>query len=190
MVTGEPGSGKTSLGLALSAALRVPFLSRDHVRGGMLATAGVWTGRLAEDAPSRESAVDAFVAVVEAASAAGITLVIEFVVTSERRPAMQRLSAAAECLVVHTVAADAAARAERRDRRDPFFNRPEVLAALGHTAVDGVLAGPERARIAAELQVDFDLPTLRVRTDDGYAPPLDDIVGWVVDRTRSASRGV
>jgi hypothetical protein len=34
------------------------------------------------------------------------------------------------------------------------------------------------------MQTEFDLPTLVVRTDDGYDPHLDGIVDWIVDQTR------
>ena len=43
LLTGEPGSGKTTLGLELSQAMRLPFVSRDQVRGGLFASAGAWT---------------------------------------------------------------------------------------------------------------------------------------------------
>lgn len=48
MVTGEPGSGKSSLGRALAARLRVPYLSRDDIRWGMLASTRLWSGQLAD----------------------------------------------------------------------------------------------------------------------------------------------
>jgi predicted kinase len=184
MVTGEPGSGKTSLALELSEALRVPFLSRDHVRGGLLATAGLWTNQLRDPGP-REAAVEALVELVEAAARLGITAVLEFVVTAPRVEALRRIEAAGNCLVVLTVAADASARADRRDRRDPLLNRPDVLGALGHGSIDDYVRGPQRALVRAEMQSEFELPLLRVATDDGYDPSLDEIVDWIVERTRS-----
>jgi predicted kinase len=187
MVTGEPGSGKTTLGRALSDALRVPFVSRDHVRGGMLATQGLWTGRLDGAAP-REAAVEAFVEVLEAAAHAGVTVVVEFVVTPARLDALRRIEAAFRCVVVHTSCEDARSRADRRDRTDPFLARPDVLAALGHDSIDSFVAGPERDLVRQQLQTDLDLPTLPVRTDDGYAPLLAEIVDWVIAQARTSSR--
>jgi adenylylsulfate kinase-like enzyme len=179
MVTGEPGSGKTSLGVALSAALHVPFISRDHIRGGLLATNGLWTGELMVASP-REAAVDVFVSVVEHLARLGVSTVVEFVVTPDRASAFARLTAAADCVVVETRSANAAARAAARDRADLFFQRPEVLSALGHASIDDLLGHPERNRIAAEMRTDFDLPLLQVTTDDGYAPNLEAIVDWIV----------
>ena len=37
---------------------------------------------------------------------------------------------------------------------------------------------------APGMQRDFDLPLLLVTTDDGYDPPLEEIVDWVVGQTR------
>jgi len=182
-VTGEPGSGKSSLGLELAAALRAPFFSRDHVRGGHLATAGVWTGQL-HGAPEREAAVETLLELVETAARCGVTSILELVVTPQRLEALRRLEAAAECLVVLAVCRNAAARAERRDRADPLLSRPEVLDALGHRSIDEYLSAPEREAIRTTKQSEFDLPLLRVATDDGYAPHLDEVVSWIIDHTR------
>lgn len=183
IVTGEPGSGKTSLGLRLAAALRAPFLSRDAVRGGLLATAGLWTSQL-HDPPPREAAVDTLIEVVETMARLGVTLVLEFVVTPSRLDALRRLEAAANCVVIITVASDPAARAAHRDRTDPFLSRPGVLAALGHRSLDDYIDAPEREAIRTSMQDEFELSLVRVCTDHGYEPGLDEIVEWVIDHTR------
>jgi predicted kinase len=183
LVTGEPGSGKTSLGLQLAGSLRVPFLSRDSVRGGLLATAGLWTDEI-RSAPPREAAVEALVQIVETMARLGVSAVLEFLVLPDRREAFERLQAAADCLVIRTRCADAPARADRRDRADPLLTRRAVLDALGHASVDDYLRGPQRDVVRAGMQTEFDLPTLDVRTDDGYDPPLPEIVDWVIERTR------
>jgi predicted kinase len=185
VVTGEPGSGKTSLGLRLAAALRVPFLSRDAVRGGLLATAGLWTGE-GRPLPEREAAVETFLRMVERMTELGVSAVIELVVFRDRRDALRRLEAAARCLVVRTGCTDAAARAEQRDRGDVLLRRPDVLRALGHDSIDGYLRAPHREVLRAGMVTGFALPLLPVRTDDGYDPPLDEILDWVIDRTRTA----
>jgi predicted kinase len=183
MVTGAPGSGKTSLGLELANALRVPFLSRDHVRGGLLATAGLWTDQL-HASSEREAAVEALVQIVEKAAELGVSVVIEFIVTPGRVEAFRRLEAVANCLVVLAVADDAGMRADRRDRTDPLLNRPSVLAALGHESIEDYIRAPGRDVVRSEMQTDFDLPLLRVVTDDGYEPALTEVVDWIIDRTR------
>jgi predicted kinase len=184
VVTGEPGSGKTSLGLRLAAALRVPFLSRDAVRGGLLATAGLWTDE-GRPLPEREIAVEATVQLVERAAELGVTAVLEFVVVPQRRDALRRLEAAARCLVVRTESAAAAARAERRDREDALLRRPDVLRSLGHGSIDDYLRAPQREIVRARMVTEFELPLLPVRTDEGYDPPVEEIVEWIIDRTRT-----
>lgn len=184
VVTGQPGSGKTTLGRALAAALRVPFLARDEIRGGMVASAGLWSGRL-DGAPPREDAIAVLVEVVETLTSHGVSAVLELVVTPERRAAFRRIEAVADAVVVHTTARNSAERAGARDRQDSMLNRPEVLRALGHESIDGYLAGPERRRIATEAQTDLGAPLLEVVTDDGFDPPLEDVVEWVIDQVRS-----
>ena len=187
MVTGEPGSGKTTLGLRLSESLRVPFLSRDHVRCGLLATAGLWTNQLVA-APPREAAVEAFVGILGAFAEHGVSSVVEFIVTPARLEAFGRLKASARCLVILATAPDAADRAGRRDRADPLLNRPDVLAALGHRSIDDDVRAPERERIRAQMRTDLGLPLLRVSTMEGYDPALPTIVDWVIGQTLQGER--
>ena len=182
LVTGEPGSGKTTLGIAIAHALRVPFFSRDQVRGGMLATAGIWTGAGGTLSP-REAAVEALTQLVEKTGELGISAVVEFVVLPERADAWRRMEAAGTWVVVRTECADAAARARARDLVDPLLSRSPVLAALGHDSVVSYLEATDDRNIASSLLRDFAVPLLSVCTDDGYDPPLPDIVDWIVDQT-------
>jgi predicted kinase len=55
LLVGEPGSGRSSLGRALSDALILPLLARDQVRRSLDSTARAWAAgpgpdRTAEDA--------------------------------------------------------------------------------------------------------------------------------------------
>ena len=59
IVTGAPGSGKTTLSRELSARLRVPCLARDDIRTGLFFTAGGWTDT-PERLPSVDESIDAF----------------------------------------------------------------------------------------------------------------------------------
>jgi hypothetical protein len=185
MVTGEPGSGKTTLSQHLSRELRLPHLSRDAVRGGLLATSGLWTGRL-DGGTRREAAVDALVDIVEAGAAVGVSFLVEFVVAAGREEAWERLQAAASVLVIVVESELARERAEARDRVDPLLTRPGVLAALGYASMDAFMASSPGSTIRDTMRTDFELPTLRVRTDNGYDPEISSIVEWVVDQTRSS----
>lgn len=185
MVTGEPGSGKTTLGLELSRTLRVPFLSRDQARGGLLATAGLWTNQGGQP-PPREAAVEAFAEIVERTAAVGVSAVIEFVVFGDRVAALDRLQSVANVVVVRTECVAAPERARQRDLNDPLLNRKSVLDALGFASVGEYLeANAEQGDLVRSTMMrDFDLPLLRVATDDGYDPSLETIVDWIVDQTR------
>jgi hypothetical protein len=110
--------------------------------------------------------------------------VVELVVTPPRLDAWHRLQEAADWVVVLTECSGAAARADRRDRADPLLNRADVLAALGHESIDDYLVGGERDVIRATMQREFDVPVLRVDTDDGYNPEMPAIVDWIIEQTR------
>jgi predicted kinase len=188
LVTGEPGAGKSTLGGHLADALRIPYLSRDDVRWGLYATAGVWTNDV-RVVPERDDAVEAFLQLIEKAAALGISAVLEIIVFRDRPETLARLRAIADCLVVIATATDAPDRADRRDQADPLLNRRPVLDALGHPSVESYVAGAGRNAVRAGMTTDFDLPTLTVRTDDGCEPPLDQVVEWVIERTSDGRAG-
>lgn len=177
LVTGAPGSGKSTLGRALAQVLRVPFLARDDIRGGMFLTAGAWTDRPGP-VPSPDEAVEAFLRIVEEMASLGVSCVAEYVLRRDRPTDLERLIAVADCRVLVTHCDDHLGRYARREATDAFLARPAVLAALGHRSLEEhTAAALERMRaVTAEMQTDVDLPTLRVATDDGYRPDLEAIV--------------
>lgn len=172
LLTGEPGSGKTTLGLALSHELRIPFVSRDEVRGGLFFTEGAWSERPL-CVPAADEAVEAMLRIVETSAGLGVSCLVEYVVRSERPRDLARIEAAATCVVIQTWCADALARCVDRDRADRLLNRQPVLDILGYeTMLDRTTSAMARMRsVGSEMRTDFDLPTLRVNTDDGYTPP-------------------
>lgn len=187
LVTGAPGSGKTTLGAELSGALRLPFLARDDVRGGLFFTAGGWGARPGR-VPTSDESVEAFLRIVEATASLGVSCIVEYVVRRHRPADLERLSAAADCVVVLTECRDHLERFARRTRADRLLNRPAVLDALGYATIDehtSDAVGRMRA-MADAMRVDLDLPTLRVATDAGYRPGLDAIVDFVVTGTPPA----
>jgi predicted kinase len=180
VVTGAPGSGKTTLGTELSRALRIPFMARDDVRGGLFFTGGAWSGR-PRCVPTPEESAEAFLRIVEATASLGVSCVVEYVVRQHRPADIHRLSSVADCVVVLVECRDHLERLASRNRADRLLNRQPVLDALGYTTIHEHTADAiARMRsVAKAMRVDFGLPTLRVNTDDGYEPGLDGIVDFV-----------
>lgn len=185
LVTGEPGSGKTTLGLALSRELRVPFLSRDGVRGGLFFTEGGWSERPRRVPTAGEAveAVEAMLGIVETTAGLGVSCVVEYVFRQERPADLARIEAVAKCVVIRTWCADALGRCGDRDASDRLLNRRPVLDVLGYdTVLDRTTSARARMRsVTSEMQTDFDLPGLSVNTDHGYRPSLERIIGFVTD---------
>jgi len=186
LLVGEPGSGKTELGIALSKALGVPFLARDQVRRGLYMSAGAW-GDAPGPAATARHAADAFLAVVETMARLGISCVVEYVFRSAHPEDLQRLTDVADCVVVRTRCADAATRRARRDAEDALLARPEIVRALGYP--DAAKAEAARAarmrRVTEESMTTFALPVLEVATDDGWVPPCESIVEFATRRSTS-----
>ena len=180
IVTGEPGSGKTTLGTEVARALRVPFLARDDVRGGMFLTAGAWTGSPFQ-VPDALEAVDAFLGIVEAMAAAGVSCVVEYVVRRARPQDLDRLTAVGDCVVLMTSCREASERVARRNMADRLLAQDGVLDALGFASIDDhTAAAVGRARdVRYAMRTRFDLPTLHVGTDAGYEPRLDHVIDFV-----------
>ncbi len=184
VVTGAPGSGKTTLSKTLAETLRLPWLSRDRFRTGLFFALGGWSDE-PEAVPSREESIDVFLEAVETLLARRVSVVGDYVLLREGVPRGCRIPDLAECVIVETSTPVATERYLNRLRDDPLLNRAAVLRALGHSSIEDALA--ERAAGASTLGPHlFDvgnsnLRRLTVDTTDGYVPPLEDIVEFVLD---------
>lgn len=181
VVTGIPGSGKTTLGTALGRHLRIPFLARDDVRGGQFFSAGSWTdapGRV----PTQQESVDAFLDIAEAMLRLETSCVLEYVLRRAAPQELARLCALADVRIVHLHCDAPIDRFAARNLDDPLLTRAPVLAALGFDDIAAQTASAvERMRtVEGEMLTDFgDVPVLHVDTNDGYDPSLDAIARWV-----------
>lgn len=180
LLVGEPGSGKTRLGWKLSEALNLPFLARDQVRRGLFFTAGAWWEE-PEGVPSGDDAVEAFLTVIETMASLRVSCIAEYVFRRHRLDQLRRITDVANCVVVETASKEAASRRTERDDGDQLFRRRQVLESLGYR--DAAAAQEAREahmrNVTASMLTDFPLPHLRVNTDIGYAPELDEIVAFV-----------
>jgi predicted kinase len=180
LITGVPGSGKSTLARRLSHLLRIPYLARDDVRGGLFFTEGAWSDVL-ERVPSAEEAVDVFLATAEQLLTRGVSCVLEYVVRGHRPGDLDRITAVADCVVVTTACADPTARLRDRNGADRLIANPAVLRAAGLASVaeHTDMAVRRMAAVAQEMRTDFPLPTLQVDTTHGYRPDIEAILAFV-----------
>ncbi len=185
LITGAPGTGKSTLGRALGAALRLPFIARDDIRGGLFFSGGAWSSRL-DRLPSGDEAVELFLQTVEDLLARGVSCVVEYVVRSHRPADLERLQAAGDVVVVVTGCLDPEARLIDRNQSDRLIANPSILDAAGVETVEQHTAAMlVRMRdVECEMAREFSLPVLRVDTSGEYEPAIDVIVAFATTPIR------
>ena len=169
VVSGPPGSGKTTLAHKLAAAVGCPVISRDEIKQGMAHATPGFTGAPGDELTRRTLPV--FFAVLDLLLQSGVTTVAEAAFQDHVwRPRLEELRSLAEVRVVHcVVAADVAfARITRREQDDPLRR---VHAASRHEP------GHDAAHRAFR-RLSIDVPALEVDTSDGYRPPFGQILSF------------
>ena len=179
LLTGAPGSGKSTLGSELARQLRVPFIARDDVRGGLLFSAGAWADKL-ERFPTGDEAVEIFLTTLEGLLKSGVSCVAEYVVRENRPQDLERITALSDCVVITTKCADSMERVRSRNMKDRLIANKAVLDALGLASVEehteAVVA--RMHDVSDEMRHAFPVPLLEVDTSSGYSPSLEDIVAF------------
>jgi mannitol-1-/sugar-/sorbitol-6-phosphatase len=203
-VAGVAGSGKSTLGRALAAGLRLPLLDLDSITNPLLdrlpgsALDGHWLA-----SPHRAAIRDGRYAALRAvardavATAGGAVLVAPFTAEIAGGPDWRRLAgsvAPAEVRLIHLrgdaelLAARRAARGEPRDAHRPAGTDP-VTPAVPHLALDAELSPGQqlfRARRALGLRTPVD-PHGELFARD-FDAVLCDLDGALVDSTASVMR--
>jgi predicted kinase len=164
VVSGPPGSGKTTLAHALAGAVGCPAICRDEIKEGMVAATPGFTPSPGDALTERT--FTAFFEVLHLLLRAGATIVAEAAFQDHLwRPRLEQLANVADIRVIECVVEDGVAQSRQATRdRDSKIR--------GATHVSG-WRPPDFAWISLPL------PKLRVDTTDSYAPPLPEILAFV-----------
>jgi predicted kinase len=172
VVSGPPGSGKTTLAHALAAAIPCPAICRDEIREGLVHAHPDRSAEHDRELMLRTNKV--FFAAVKLFIEAGVTAVIEAAFQHRLwHPGLQPLIGLADLRVVRCSVEEDVARERIRCRVSEVTGRTahhdtEFLAALE--------AG--RVSIGAWEPPRLDVPTFVVDTNAGYRPELEEIVAF------------
>src|SRR5262245_14999354 len=175
IITGRPGSGKTTLAKKLGERLWMPVISRDEIKEGYVNTFGVKHEQLPPGANGIVS--DLFFGIVNQYLAGKISVVIEAAfqrhVWESRMPKILEL-ASPLIVLCSTDGAVAARRHLQRGLANPnreFYHGDKRVA---HYRETGEILPPESYTAPV-----FDVPTIEVPTDGEQLPCYDGIVGQI-----------
>ena len=169
IVTGRPGSGKTTLSKNLGGLLKFPVFCRDELKEGYVNTFGVKHTRLPEN--SNKKATDAFFKIIECTLSKEISLIAEAAFQHNVwQKYLNKIKDKCKIVIVICRIDDnlAARRHLRRglkdSRREYYHHDPRV----SHYKKTGEFLGP-----AEYVPPKFQYPTMFVSTKKGYSPSLD-----------------
>ncbi|MBC8106021.1 MAG: ATP-binding protein [Anaerolineae bacterium] len=172
VVTGRPGSGKTTLAHALARAIRCPAICRDEIKEGFVNTIGP-LAQLSDDI--NRNVYDVFFDTITLLLSRGITLVAEAAFQHKNwAPKLEPLRAVARIRIVICSIDPQIARARHIERgladpqRERFHDDAVVQAAREGRALPIDVYDPPH----------LDLPSLTVDTSQGYQPSLDQIISF------------
>ena len=177
VVSGPPGSGKTTLAHALARAIPCPAICRDEIKEGMVHAHGADFQGTPGDELTRRT-LPLFFDVIRLLVEGGVTVVAEAAFVDERwreglSPFRERVDVRViRCRVPSHVSLERAGiRAASNEQR---------RRAHGNSTMDKQLADWEEAFAGFEY-TSLDALAIDVETADGYTPDLDTVLRFVND---------
>jgi tRNA uridine 5-carbamoylmethylation protein Kti12 len=166
LVSGAPGSGKTTLGRHLADALSVPHVNKDRIREGLWLT----DPSIARDG---DRIWGIWMSSVRFLLAAGVSVVVDQTLYRGKSDAdlLSQLLPLGRTVNVHTrsLLADSRWRAKLSD--DPRWE-PEQLRQLFAQAESNAALWTD--------PLDLCCPRIEVNTTDGYDPTIREVVDWIM----------